>query len=524
MKKIISVLISICIIISTAVCVAPVSQASADGVKIPVVHVVGQGSGLVRLNENGEKERIYPLQIPEGYINEKIEIFLPVFAKAFFTQEWDEFCDVLYDCLEPVFSPMALDKNGEASDGSHVNWSWSKESLADEKRKDGTYAVNSYEFYYDWRLDPLTIADTLHQYIEDVMYVTGAEKVALYGRCLGSNIVAAYMEKYDGEHISDSIHYASAVYGATQCSKVFTGELYLHSDGIERFAYDLGNYGIEIDTYLLEFIEGFVKLLSDTYALDLASWAVNNVMKDIYLDIIPRVLRVSYGTFPAYWSMVSIDDYSRAQETVFYGTQEGEYAGLIKKTDNYRNTVQLTFADTVKSQQSKGIEFSNIVKYGMQSVPVTENADVLSDAIVELREASFGATASTVTGTLSEEYINNAVASGNGKYISPDKQIDASTCLSPDTTWFIKNLFHMSFPKCVNGLVSDIVNNDNFTVESSTEYPQFLVYNEEHQSLSPMTADNMNTTQRWEDTIFDALRKIFNFIVVSIKNKIESGQ
>ncbi len=518
MKKIISIFVSICILATTLMTVSPVSHASADGTDIPVVHVVGQGAALARINENGEKERIYPFNVPEGYIEEQIEIFLPVFAEAFFTQEWDEFCDVLYDCLEPIFSPAALDKNGEPVDGSFVDWDWTIDELSQQKNSDGKYSATSFEFHYDWRLDPLITADTLHQYIEDVMKATGANEVALYGRCLGSNIVAAYMEKYDGEHICEVIHYASAVYGATQCSKIFTGDLYLHSDGIERFAYDIGYYGVEIDDYIMDFLEGFVKLLSETYGLDLASWAVNNVMKDIYLDIIPRVLRVSYGTFPGYWAMVSINDYEKAKETVFYGTQEGEYAGLIEKIENYRNNVQLTFEDAVKEQQSRGIEFSNIVKYGMQSAPVTRNADVLSDGIVEVYEASFGATASLTCETLSTEHIMNAVANGKGKYISPDNQIDASTCLSPDTTWFVKNLFHMDFPSCINGLVSDIVNNDNFTVYSNQEYTQYLVYDDKNNTITPMTTENMLTTVRWNDTIIDAVVKIVNFVVILFKN------
>ncbi len=508
MKKIISFLLCFILLATTVVSVAPAASATEDGTDIPVVHVVGQGSGIIKFNEAGEKETVYPLQIPEGYINEKVEIFLPVFAKAFFTQEWDEFCDVLYECLSPIFSQMALDKNGEASDGSQVNWSWSRDTLTDKKDENGKYGVTDYEFYYDWRLDPLVIADTLHQYIEDIMYVTGAEEVALYGRCLGSNIVAAYMQKYDGEYISDVIHYASAVYGATQCSKVFTGELYVHPDGIDRFVYDIDAYGLEIDKYLLEFLQSFVTLLGDTYGLDIACWAVNNVFEDIYLDIIPRVIVESYGTFPGYWSMVSIDDFAHAKETVFYGSDINEYAGLISKIENYRNTVQLTFKDTVRAQQSRGIEFSNIVKYGMQTVPVTKNSNDLSDGLVTVNDGSFGATTTLVTETFSDEYVNNAIINSTARYISPDRQIDASTCLSPNSTWFIKNLFHMSFPSCVNGLVSDIVNHDNFTVDSNPEYPQYIVYDKESQTLSPMTAENLNTTERWNVTYFEALTKV----------------
>lgn len=517
MKKIIALILSSIIIVTSAVAVSPVSYAAADGADIPVIHVCGAGALIVKDNPDGTKETVYPLQIPDGYVEEKVKEFIPVFAEAFFTQEWSEFCDVLVDILLPILEPMALDTNGEASNGSHADWTWSRDTLPNRKNNNGKYSATAYPFHYDWRLDPMVTADTLHRYIEDVLYVTGAEKVALYGRCLGSNVVAAYMYKYDGEHVSEVIHYANSIYGATQVSKAFTGELFMHADGIDRFMYDVD---LGIGQYYTELIQAFVTLLNKTHGLDVACWAVNNVVKDIYLDIFPEVIRSSYGTFPSYWSMVSIEDYDRAMETVFYGADLSEYAELINKVEYYRESIQLKFEENTKSQTEKGIEFSNIVKYGIQTIPVTENSDELSDRTVTVRESSFGATVASVGETFSEKYIDNSIVNSTAKYISPDKQIDASTCMSPNTTWFVKNLAHDHFPTCINGLVSEIINNDGFTVFSSSEYPQYLVYDAETESISAMTAENLNTTSRWDVTFFEALRKFVKNLFLIIKNAL----
>ena len=517
MKKFLSIFISLFLIVSILVTSVPLAFGAEDGADIPVIHVTGYGALLVRKNDAGVKETVYPLQIPDNYIEEKAKEILPVFAKAFFTQKWDEFCDVLVDIFVPVFEPMALDKNGEVTDGSHADWTWQRSTLKDKKNKNGKYGVTDYKFHYDWRLDPFVIADSLHKYIEDVLYVTGAENVALYGRCLGSNVVTAYMVKYNGEHVKEVIHYASSVYGATQCSKAFTGELYMHADGIERFMYDVD---LGLEDYYNELIRSLVSLLNKNYGLDIACWAVNNVVKDIYIDIFPEIMRAGFGTFPSYWSMVSIEDYDRAMETVFYGVDKSEYAGLIEKVEFYRNNVQLQFENITADHIEKGIEFSNIVKYGMQTIPVTENSDELSDRTVTVRESSFGATAVKIGETLSQEYIDNAALNMNDKYISPDKLIDASTCISPDTTWFIKNIVHDYFPDCVNGLVSEIVNNSGYTVFSSEEYPQYLVFDDEMQTISPMTADNFNTFDRWYVSFFEALRRFFEALIEIIKVNI----
>ncbi len=510
-KKGLSLVLSVVMTITAVIGAAPAVLASPDGTSTPIIHVVGTGVHLIRPTEDGGTEKIYPFQIPEGYIEEKAEIFLPVFAKAFFTQEWDEFCDVLYDCISPIFNTIALGKDGEPTDGSSSDFNWTKEELATQA--DGLYSATEFEFGYDWRIDPFVTAETLHQYIEDIMDVTGAEEVALYGRCLGSNIVSAYMQKYDGEHVCEVIHYASAAYGATQCSKMFTGELYLNAESIENYIYDVD---LGLGDIVTDLIQSLVTLMNYTYGLDILSWAVNNVVEDIYLDIFPRIVGESYGTFPAYWSMVSIEDYDRAMETIFYDKDVTEYAGLIQKIENYHNNVRLNFESNVKAQEARGIEFSNIVKYGMQSIPVTENAYEQSDSFVTVRESSFGAVAADIGETLSPKYIFNSYINGTYRYISPDMIIDASTCLSPDTTWFIKDIKHTYFPDCVNGLVSDIVNNEGFNVNSNPEYPQYLVFDDEADTISPLTKENMNTTDRYETSftgaLFTFVKSIFRLI------------
>ena len=187
------------------------------------------------------------------------------------------------------------------------------------------------------------------------------------------------------------------------------------------------------------------------------------------------------------------------------------------------NTVQLTFEETLKEQTARGIEYSNIVKYGYQSVPITENSDILSDDTVSVEESSFGATVTAVNDKFSTEYITAAIANQRAKYISPDMQIDASTCLLPDTTWFIKDLKHRHFPQCVNGLVSDIVNNDGFTVDSNPDYPQYLVFERSTGALVPMTSENCNTTERWEVTFFEALKVFFESLFEIIRQAFRTA-
>jgi len=65
--------------------------------------------------------------------------------------------------------------------------------------------------------------------------------------------------------------------------------------------------------------------------------------------------------------------------------------------------------------------------------------------------------------------------------------------------------------------VSEIVNNNGFTVESASAYPQFMVYDYNTDTYSIMTEDNCHTTDRWDVTFFDALKEFFKSLFNIIK-------
>lgn len=113
MKKFIAIIMCLITVITGVAIAAPASLATADGADIPVIHIVGTGEDILRKDENGNVQTLFPFQAPDGYIEEKAEVFLPVFAEAFFTQEWDEFCDVLYDCVMPILSQPGLIKTAK---------------------------------------------------------------------------------------------------------------------------------------------------------------------------------------------------------------------------------------------------------------------------------------------------------------------------------------------------------------------------------------------------------------------------
>ncbi|MBQ8575730.1 MAG: hypothetical protein IJ447_06785 [Clostridia bacterium] len=515
-KKVLSIILCLTLILGTFVFAVSTSASdNAAGTDIPLVYVVGTGAHLIADNPDGTTRKIFPLQLPENFIMDTVEENIDVFAKAVITQQWDEFCDVIYDTMAPLYADLLLDENGNPRDNSRVDIS--NIDRINPTKTNGKYGTEQFQFAYDWRIDPYVTAEKLHEYIEAVLAATGEKEVALLGRCLGDCITAAYMEKYDGQYIADYISYASAVNGAEFCSKAFCGELYLDADGIERYIYDLE---LSTDSNINELIQAFATVLNETYGLDFLAWSVNNVYPDIYLNIVPRLLRDTYSNFPAYWAMVSDADYEKAKETVFYGADMEKYANFINIIDNYHYNVQVKIPELWSDFEDKGIQMANVTKYGYQTIPVTEDADSLGEDFCTVTAASLGATTSTIDTVLSDEYIANAQANGTDKYISPDTQIDASTCVLPDTTWFIKNLDHTTFPPCVNLLFDNIINVDNYNVFMDEDYPQYLVYDTDDEAMYPMYEGNMSTTDRYNPSFWDSLKKVLEFLFGLIKNAI----
>ena len=96
--------------------------------------------------------------------------------------------------------------------------------------------------------------------------------------------------------------------------------------------------------------------------------------------------------------------------------------------------------------------------------------------------------------TLPAEYIARRTALGFGKYISPDRMIDASTCAFPDNTWFIKGAIHNDVVLGVDVLYENVFDStDDVTVETYDTHPQFLVYDRETARMFPMTEENCHT-------------------------------
>lgn len=178
----------------------------------------------------------------------------------------------------------------------------------------------------------------------------------------------------------------------------------------------------------------------------------------------------------------------------------------------------------------QGISFDGSVVGGAEilSEVICATSDAISDQFASVTRTSFGATTSTVYDTLSEEYIAQREAEGKGKYISPDKHIDASTCIFPDYTWFVKGSSHSNWTSYELKIMLEVATADRQLTIDDFPYTQFFVYYEDVNEAEPMTEENCNTEYWTADesvdkpaTIFDQIKVSFNAIIRWLKALFE---
>ena len=509
MKKVISILLTAVLLLSLAIPAFAGVDVCSSKSQIPIIRISGDGEPLYDSegnqlitfssffsafgSEDGDNSELY---------KSVANVLMPFLIDGLLNDEWDAYYDALYKEIAELFDNALLDKNGDPIGNSGLSES-KKNKLKTDMNTDryGSkkyYGIEDYRFTYDWRLDPTQIAGDFNEYIKAVKKATGRDKVGIVASCLGTSIVLAYLAEYGTDDVNGIGFDGSVCNGAEILSEPISGKFRVEGDSLTRVLEDSNYLGLfDVDEFLLATVD----LLSKSGAIDGITASVKKTIYDKVVKGVTSSLALStLCTWPGYWSAVSDEDYDDAMLYVF--GEEGsekrtEYAGLIEKIENY-NIVRGHSDTILKNAKADGVNIGIIAKYGQQIIPICQSADKIADAYVTVERSSFGATTSMIYDTLSDSYIS-ALAPENRKYVSPDKQVDASTCLFPEYTWFIKGAAHSDWTDKEMQILYDVVSADRQLTVNDTDVSQFMVYSYENNTVSKMTEENCDTYV-WSDS------------------------
>lgn len=436
---------------------------------VPIVYIEGQGTPLV--NQDGESIGPAMDEVLDVMVSNLKDMLIEYMAGWTVGSNFKIYNDKLVSMFADLYQDVkitAFDENGRPADGSGVpsynDWHG---NLGNIKRtipmSVDASGCSVYRWHYDWRLSPLTLAAELNDLITAVLADNpGATKVDIISRCLGSNIAYAYLATYNTDKVNSCVLYEPSIDGIGVVNALYTGNVVIDGAALNRFVnyFQKERNFIIKDEKTTDMVLEVIDILQDAGAA-VGTQLFNNV-KD---DVVPRILKESFGTFPAYWSMASADKVNEAISFVFKNDAD-EYADLIDQINAYYAIEKDAHANL--TAMSDSVNFSVIAKYGFPAFPLSEDANQESDVYVTTGFTSMGATCADVGSTLGKSHT--------GQFVSPDKKIDASTALFADKTWFIKDLGHKEFPDCVNDLIVEFLQNPEMTVFTNDTYPQYLQF------------------------------------------------
>ncbi len=508
MKMMLKKSVSVLLVLVTLFGMLSMSAAAATTYEndLPTVYLVGATQTVYK---NGKQ--VWPVKegIDEILLDNRNEL-LSAFTSSLMSSDWSIYGDALGETLDKYYSAGRLDNNGNPKKGTDIKHSKTP------TEKTSNFGLKDYMFNYDPRLDPWETAVELKEYIDDVLAATGKKKVNLIGRCMGACFISAYLCRYGRSKVDTVIYYASAAKGSKICSELFSGKLNFDTATINNYASEYMG-----DDEISALLGAIVNVTYTLNMLGMGTDFASDIFEQLSVEVFPDLLRRTYANMPSYWAMVGEDDYEDAKNYIFGGYEE-EYAGLIKKIDNYHNKVKVPLDKKLKQYRSDGMKIAVIAKYNVPFLPLIESSNVQADGKVDITETSFGATAAEYGKTFTVDYLNEAKEKGTIDYVSDDLIVDASSCLFPNMTWFIRDIDHSEIPKVIDTLMLKILRSKGQkSVRSFEEYPRFTSYDSETGKLTPITGTIPSGTTGNEGGGLSNLLSVFSSFFTIILNVIK---
>lgn len=501
-RKIISVLLTFMLLF------LPITGLFASAIETeeayPMIHVPGiMHADIYTETGNPDSDVAWPPSTDS--ILSLVSDCIPALLEFSVTKDWDKLGKTISPIAYDFFGASLAGPDGKITNGSGIVFEYPDAERL-EKNPDTT-------FKYDWRADPIESAHALNDYIDYILTTTGSEKVCLECHSLGGVVTVSYLTLYGFDKVDAIAFNTTAVYGESYTGNLLSGDIVLSSDSLMSFM-DFVSDGTSSEALLNRIFD----MLECAGLGELVADLGNTILENLSDILLPEVVVPLFGKWLTIWAMVPDDKIDAAMEYTFTnfipeGTEGREE--LRANIENYNNVVRAVKTDTI----IKADEFCKvgvISRYGYSSIPATSQWQEISDGVLDSANSSFGATFALYGATLSDEII----AETDAEYISPDKTVDASTCLFPEKTWFIKGTKHSSSYDDIDALVRKILySEEEFTVYSDELFPRYMIYDFNSDSIIADTEETsdqptgflgfIEKIKAFIADIFDKFRRLF---------------
>ena len=482
----------VCLALLTALC-APGLSAVAQTEKIsscgddcefyPTIIIPGLGqsnvcvtddNGDFLLDKDGNKISAFPAYVQVGKIVG--QALLPVIASI--TAQHDVgLSDAFARVIDDAFGINGSDLNGKNT-GNVVTekYPYPYSEFNDYEKESVNHHVpfelyptdlpkdHLYYFAYNSFGNHIDLVDELYEFIQMVKAQTGHDKVNLVPLSQGSTFVSAMLEYYP--QVVDELHkiffVVPALSGSIIIGDVFNDRVnFLNKDYLYNgFLEEMGL----LDEYTARLIEIALRILPDEVIMATLEKGVKHLVENTMI------------MSTCMWTLCPPEDYPSAAEKYL---SSPEMANIKAQTDRYYQ-VQLHHRDNIQNLVDHGVQVFDIVEYNWPVINVAERWNTMNgDYIIHTTSTSMGATFANVGETLPANYTqqNTHCSDPTHNHISPKRDVDASTGLLPDTTFYFDGNRHdlTQHNDVILKLAMIMIASDEIRdVYSSPDFPQFL--------------------------------------------------
>ena len=496
MKKILKTISLVLVFILMFTATVPAFAVGTNAGEYPEIYVHGFATGDIYTEKDGVVEK---LGIPDtdsllGMVKETLVPAVLTFAAD---SDAKKLGSSISGVINTAFADWFNNPDGSPANNSTAGFVYpSATSIRNTER---------IRFHYDWRGNPIDVAKDLSDYIDYVLECTGKDKVALTAHSLGNVIVLTYLSLYGYDKVMGVVFDTPAINGLTSVGEIFSGKMNFSGDSVDAlFKMIIG------ETEYNELLTSIVDIFAMAGINDSISELLNSAYEELGVVLMEETLFPLFGSWLSVWAMIPDEFIYEAMDYSFdSGVYPENYDALKANVQEYNEKVRVKKNQTLLDFDKVG-RVAVISRYGYSAMPMTEEHAVITDSLIETRSNSLGATTAPVGDYFSDEYLEGK----DMKYISPDKTIDASTCLFPDKTWFIKNLNHHEPYLTKNYYKQLLFGAEEATCENSS-LARFLVYDAETETLSE---DKSEPVRVEKPTV---LQRIFNFVKALINKLLE---
>ncbi len=484
MKKPVALLLSLVLLLSFL----PLFSFAAEQTT-PVIHIFGFMSCPIYDDPADESSaRLFPPE--KNAILDMVKRLLPAVSSFTVTKNWARFGDRLIPALNDLLLPVGNDEKGDPKGSTGARFVRpEKAQIAETGRAD---------FAYDWRDDPFVSARELAAFVDYVADDCGFGKVALECHSYGGIVTLTYLALFGTEKVKSCCFNATAVYGAAFAGELMRGRVRLSADALAAFLEGLFDH-----TEYEGILRAVVSLFDDMGGLAFLCNFINEMFEHLSSRIWKESIVPVFGNWLSVWSMVPDEAMEDAYAFVFSGirspdTDDGKvFLGRVKHFNSEIRTRREARLRAVDDACGLYV----VARYGYAGVPLGDIWQANSDGVLNTESESFGATCRTFSFSEPPETPLQLIA--------PNGAIDASTCLFPRQTWFVRNYKHTQKDPAMDAFTATLLRADGQqTVDSLEEYPQFLFFDKTLRALRP-DVNQIAAAASWQQDVKKLLRSLW---------------